>query len=142
MVDRSISRRDFLKGAGAVSPGVATAFAGVRTATAAQTTPSRQSADVISHRADLVLKNGKVITVDKAFTITEAIAISGDRILSVGPNASMAANIARGTRVIDLKGKAVIPGLIDGHAHMDREGLKTIYPSLGRVRSIGDIQDR
>jgi len=142
MVDRSISRRDFLKGAGAVSPGVATAFAGVRTATAAQTTPSRQSADVISHRADLVLKNGKVITVDKAFTITEAIAISGDRILSVGPNASMAANIARGTRVIDLKGKAVIPGLIDGHAHMDREGLKTIYPSLGSVRSIGDIQDR
>src|SRR5262245_66325264 len=54
----------------------------------------------------------------------------------------MEAHIAPRTRVIDLKGKAVIPGLIDGHAHMDREGLKTIYPSLGRVRSIGDIQDR
>jgi predicted amidohydrolase YtcJ len=44
--------------------------------------------------------------------------------------------------VVDLKGRAVIPGLVDGHAHMDREGLKTVYPPLGRVRSIRDIQDR
>lgn len=35
-----------------------------------------------------------------------------------------------------------MPGLIDGHAHLDREGLKTVYPSLGRVRSIRDIQTR
>ena len=35
-----------------------------------------------------------------------------------------------------------MPGLIDGHAHMDREGLKGVFPSLGKVRSIKDIQDR
>ncbi len=44
--------------------------------------------------------------------------------------------------MVDLKGRTVTPGLIDGHAHMDREGLKSIYPALGPVRSIRDIQDR
>src|SRR5262245_27624743 len=92
--------------------------------------------------ADLVLKNGKVITVDAAFTIAQAIAVSGDRILAVGPDAAMAAHTGPATRVVDLDGKAVIPGITDGHAHMDREALRNVFPALGRVRSIKDIQDR
>src|SRR5262245_9902993 len=92
--------------------------------------------------ADLILKNGKIITVDASFTIAEAIAIAGDRIVAVGAEAAMAPHTVPGTRVVDLKGKAVIPGLIDGHAHMDREGLKGVYPSLAGARSIRDIQDR
>ncbi len=54
----------------------------------------------------------------------------------------MAPHTGPATRVVDLKGKAVIPGITDGHAHMDREGLRNVFPSLGRVRSIRDIQDR
>ena len=54
----------------------------------------------------------------------------------------MAPHTGPDTRVVDLKGKAVIPGITDGHAHMDREGLRNVFPSLGRVRSISDIQDR
>jgi len=92
--------------------------------------------------ADLVLKNGKIITVDSAFTIAQAIAIVGDRILAVGPDAAMAPHTGPATRVIDLKGKTVIPGITDGHAHLDREALRNVFPSLGRVRSIGDIKDR
>ena len=92
--------------------------------------------------ADLILKNAKVITVDPRFTIAQAVAIAGERILAVATDAAMTAHTAPWTRVLDLKGKTIIPGLIDGHAHMDREGLKAVYPALGRVRSIRDIQDR
>ena len=92
--------------------------------------------------ADFVLRNGKIITLDRSSTIAEAIATAADRIAAVGPNAAMAAFTSPSTRTIDLRGKTVIPGLIDSHAHMDREGLKTVFPSLGRVRSIRDIQNR
>ena len=92
--------------------------------------------------ADLILRNGKIITVDAGFSIARAIAIAGEWIVAVGSDAEMAAHTAPWTRIIDLKGRPVIPGLIDGHAHMDREGLKSVYPPLGRVRSIRDIQDR
>jgi predicted amidohydrolase YtcJ len=92
--------------------------------------------------ADFVLKNGKIITLDAGSTIAQAIAIAGERIVAVGPDAAVALHTAPSTRVIDLKGRAVIPGLTDGHAHVDREGLRNVFPALGRVRSIRDVQDR
>jgi predicted amidohydrolase YtcJ len=92
--------------------------------------------------ADIVFKNGKIITVDAAFTIADTIAITGERVAMVGSAEAAAPHIGPQTRVIDLGGKAMMPGLIDGHAHVDREGLKSVFPSLGRVRSIKDIQDR
>ena len=92
--------------------------------------------------ADLILTNGKIITVDAAFTVAQALAIAGERILAVGSDAAMARVSGPTTRVVDLKGKAVIPGITDGHAHMDREALRSVFPALGRVRSVRDIQDR
>src|SRR5262245_52417540 len=81
MPDETVPRRDFLKGAGAAGAAMATALASSLTApTATQTAPPRASATPATRPADLVLKNGKVITVDAAFTIAEAIAIAGDRI--------------------------------------------------------------
>src|SRR5262249_53270298 len=110
--------------------------------TSASAPPSPAPTFSTARPADLILKNAKVITVDANFSIAQAIAIAGERIVAVGEDAAMAAPATPASRIIDLKGKSIIPGLIDGHAHMDREGLKSIYPSLGPVRSIQDIQER
>src|SRR5437016_54035 len=69
---------------------------------------------------DLILSNGKIITVDDRFTIAQAVAIRGDRIVAVGANQDIARLTGSNTRRIDLRGKAVIPGLIDAHAHLMR----------------------
>lgn len=95
-----------------------------------------------SATADLILFGGKVVTVDPAFSIAEAVAIRGDRILAVGRDAEIRALGHPRAQTIDLKGATVVPGLIDGHAHLDREGLKDVFPSLAGCRSIGDIQSK
>src|SRR5580765_4846911 len=76
---------------------------------------------------DLVLTNGKIITVDDRFTIAQAVAIRGDRILAVGSNQEIAQLAKPNTRRIDLKGRAVIPGLIDNHMHLLRGGTTWQY---------------
>src|SRR6266540_1198525 len=69
---------------------------------------------------DLILTNGKIITVDDRFSIAQAIAIRGDRFVAVGTNQDITRMAGPNTRRIDLGGKAVIPGLIDAHAHLMR----------------------
>ena len=69
---------------------------------------------------DLILSNGKIITVDERFRIAQAVAVKGDRIVAVGTNQEMAQLAGPNTRRIDLMGKAVIPGLIDNHMHLLR----------------------
>jgi hypothetical protein len=91
--------------------------------------------------ATLVLRHGKIITVDRAFSIAEAVAIDGDTILHVGRSAEMQPFIGPETHVVDLHGASVIPGLIDAHAHMDREGLKDLFPSLAGAQSVPQILD-
>ena len=135
-----MGRRDLLKAAAGSAAAVA---AGVGpTVAAAQGSGATVPAGPVVRPADLVLTNGRIVTVDRTFTIADSIAIAGDRIVAVGPAAAMVPVTAPATRTIDLRGKTVVPGLIDGHAHMDREGLKSIFPALGKVRSISDIQDR
>jgi len=70
--------------------------------------------------ADVILTNGKIITVDNKFTIAQAVAIRGDRFVAVGTTADISKLAGANTRRIDLGGKAVIPGLIDAHAHLMR----------------------
>jgi predicted amidohydrolase YtcJ len=70
--------------------------------------------------ADFIFANGKVLTVDDRFTVTQAVAVKGDRVLATGSNAEIAKLAGAQTRRIDLKGKTVIPGLIDNHAHFMR----------------------
>src|SRR3984957_46360 len=76
---------------------------------------------------DLVLTNGKIITVDERFTIAQAVAIRGQRIVAVGTNQEINQLAGANTKRMDLKGKAVIPGLIDNHMHLLRGGTTWQY---------------
>ena len=71
---------------------------------------------------DLVLTNGKIVTVDERFTIAQAIAVKGDRIVAVGPSQEIAKLAGPGTKTVDLRGRTAIPGLIDNHLHLLRAG--------------------
>jgi hypothetical protein len=73
-----------------------------------------------AERADIILLNGKVVTVDQRFSVAQGLAVRGERILAVGKNADVLEHQGPGTKVIDLKKQTVIPGLIDNHAHFIR----------------------
>ena len=68
--------------------------------------------------ADLILRNGKIVTVDANFAIAQAVAVRGNQIAAVGTDAAVMPLAGPNSRVIDLKGRTVIPGLIDTHRHM------------------------
>ena len=92
---------------------------------------------------DEVFFNGKIITVDSAFSIQEAFAVRGDRFLAMGSNAAMRALAGPQTKLTDLRGHAVIPGLMDNHIHPWRAvfgNLKGI--DLTGVHSLAEIGDR
>jgi predicted amidohydrolase YtcJ len=70
--------------------------------------------------ADQVLMNGKILTVDDGFSVVQAIAIQGDRIVAVGSDDLLSDYVGDATDVVDLEGRTVIPGLIDNHMHFIR----------------------
>ena len=85
---------------------------------------------------DLVLTNGKIITVDNRFQVAQAVAIRGERIAAVGTNAEIARLAGPTTRRIDLRGRSVVPGFIDNHAHYMEEGvLWTVELRLDGIES-------
>ncbi len=94
---------------------------------AVSTLPAQQAASAQGSGApgpapDVILSNGKIITVDERFSLAQAVAIRGDRIVAVGTDAEVAKLATPATRRIDLRGRAVIPGLIDNHMHLTRYG--------------------
>jgi predicted amidohydrolase YtcJ len=70
--------------------------------------------------ADRVLMNGKILTVDQDFSVAQALAIQGNRIVAVGSDELLSAYVGDSTEVLDLEGRTVIPGLIDNHMHFIR----------------------
>ena len=72
--------------------------------------------------AEVILNNGKILTVDKDFSIAVAIAIRGDRIVAVGKNEDVTGMSGLSTQVFDLQGKTVIPGMPITHVHINDEG--------------------
>jgi predicted amidohydrolase YtcJ len=92
--------------------------------------------------ADLVLLNGKVATVDEAFSIREAVAVKQDAIVFVGSSADARAYCGDGTRVIDGSGLLVLPGLIDAHAHLHDLGDELSYLNITGTGSYAEILEK
>ena len=82
--------------------------------------------------ADLVLRNGKIVTLDAAQPQVEAVAITAGKIVAVGSNAEMARQITSTTKVIDLNGHLAIFGFIEGHGH---------FMGLGESKMMLNLRD-
>src|SRR6202045_547734 len=101
--------------------------------------------------ADTVLFNGKILTVDKDFSVREALAIGHGRVLASGTSAAMKKLAGDKAKLIDLGGRTVIPGLTDGHIHGIRAaltfgtevnwiGVPSLKEALEKVRQAGKVQ--
>jgi predicted amidohydrolase YtcJ len=92
---------------------------------------------------DAIFINGKVVTVDAPFSIQQAFAIQADRFVAVGTNERVRALAKRSTRVVDLHGRTVIPGLADNHDHLyDSARIMRRGLSLDGVTSTAEALDR
>ena len=93
--------------------------------------------------ADLVVRNGRVLTVDAAFRVAEAVAIRDGVFVRVGTNADVKPLVGPATRVIDAKGMSVVPGLVDSHVHaLGVAAAEAVDPfrelrTLGRAAGVG-----
>lgn len=83
---------------------------------------------------DTVLLNGKIVTVDDFFSIREAVAVSGERILAVGTTTEIRTLAGPSTTIIDLDGRTVVPGLIDNHNHIIR--ATEYWPNEARLDGV------
>jgi predicted amidohydrolase YtcJ len=93
--------------------------------------------------ADLLLVNGKIITVDAKDTVVEAVAVKGDRIVAVGSSKDMRRLARKDATVINLRGRTVLPGIIDSHTHphLAAMGFLEIDCRGKQIKKIKDIQN-
>ncbi len=94
-----------------------------------------------SKNADLVIIGGKVATVDDNFSIVEAVAVQNSKIVFVGSNKDVKKYISENTKVIELKGELVLPGLIDSHGHLTGYGKSLEQINLVGTNSYQEIID-
>lgn len=93
-------------------------------------------------KADMILVNGKVWTVDKARPLAQAVAVKGERIIAVGTNKEIRALSGAGTREIDLRGRLMLPGFIDNHTHFSSGGFQLQNVDLRDAKSQTEFAER
>jgi predicted amidohydrolase YtcJ len=89
--------------------------------------------------ADLIFKNGNIYTVNERQPRAEAIAVKGDRVIFVGSNTEVKKYEGKATRVVDLRGKTVVPGMTDAHNHLIGVGLREMTLNLEGTMSLEDL---
>jgi predicted amidohydrolase YtcJ len=89
--------------------------------------------------ADIIFKNGNVYTVNEQQPKAEAVAVKGDRIIFVGSNSDAQKYIGRNTRILDLHGNTVVPGMTDAHHHLSGVGFREMTLNLEGISSLKDF---
>ncbi len=92
--------------------------------------------------ADLILRNGRIYTVDSDSGIVEALAVADGKVLAVGTNSEIDRLRDRDTTVIDLVGRFAMPGFNDAHVHLGNAALRTLNVDLSGTTSLEDLKDR
>lgn len=119
--------------------GALTALAGAGVAAAGIQLSAPRTAAAATQAADVLFVNGRITTLDRKRPSATGLAVRGGRILATGSDIEVRRFAGRDTRIIDLRGRRVIPGLNDSHTHLIREGLVyTSELSLAGVTSVAD----
>lgn len=89
---------------------------------------------------DVAYVNGKIITADERFSIAQAVAIKDGTFVAVGSDERIRQLLAPQTRVIDLQGRTVVPGLMDAHTHMDGAGTVETTAQVIKAKTVAEAQ--
>jgi predicted amidohydrolase YtcJ len=89
--------------------------------------------------ADLIVHHGKIVTVDGTFAVQSAMAVEKDRIVRLGSDEEILALKTADTKVIDLEGRTVLPGLIDSHVHPTGASMTEFDHPIGDLNTIADV---
>lgn len=111
------SRRKLLQAASTLALG------GVFGRSAFSETLSRAGPNMTDSIPDIIFHNGEITTLDRANPVAHAVAIKDGKFLAVGSDQEVLALAGSATKVVDLKRRCVLPGLVDNHTHMVRGGL-------------------
>src|SRR3972149_6923552 len=90
-------------------------------------------------KAELVLRHGRIHTMDAARSWAEAVAIHNGRFVYVGPDRDVQQWIGESTKIIELSGRFVLPGFIDSHVHPISAGIEMTQLSLGEMQTKEEI---
>lgn len=94
---------------------------------------------IVAQTADLIVYNGKVVTVDNRDSVVESLAVAGGKIVRTGGNDEVLSLKGSETEVLDLEGKAVLPGLIDSHMHPTGASMFEFDHTVPEMRTIQDV---
>jgi len=108
---------------------------------AALPAPASSDASRGGGAADLIVYNGRIVTVDPDFSIRQAMAVKGNRIAAVGGNEDILRLKTNRTETLDLDGKMVLPGLIDSHVHPCEACMTEFDHPIPQMDSIEDVLD-
>ena len=92
-----------------------------------------------AQNADTVFYNGKILTVDPQFRIADSMAVRGDRIVAVGTREDVGRAGGASARRVDLKGRTVLPGLMDSHVHATDAAMYEFDHPVPDMETIADV---